>query len=519
MKANVATCRLLLLFCLFLLLGTVAKAGDSDVLQRTIYLPKSKATVYQLLGMVTDRTGCSFLYDSKLVNNEQIVKLRAGNRTVRQAIYKIIGNDRLKLRLTGNHILIYQSDTPVSTNAKSIQQRDSVAILTVSGTLFDKYTKDPIPYGTVSVSGTSLGSVTNQNGMFKLNLPDSLRNAQIRFSHLGYLPQEIEIAALTQPNQPLTLEPRVIPIQEVIIRVANPLRLLREMLDAREKNYAHHPVYFTSFYREGIEHKNRFINLTEAVFKIYKTSYQSTQIADQVKLLKMRRISNEQVKDTLIAKMKSGINACMLLDIIKDLPEFLTPATYPDLYSHSSSDITVIDNRIANVVSFEPHEGRKEPLYRGELYIDSENSALLGARFELDPKNINRAGNLFVEKKSRNITITPQKVVYTVSYKPWNGTYYINHVRGDLYFKMKKKKFLATNSTLHTWFEMVTCKIDTEQVSRFTRSEKLSTRTIFADTHFGYDEEFWQNFNVIPPETELSEAIGRISSKIEETGY
>lgn len=519
MRTAVTPYRLLLLFCLFLSTATAAKADDGALLDRLIRLPKSTETVYRLLGKISDQTGYQFIYDSKLVNNEQVVKLKAGKRTVRQAIYEIIGNDRLQLRLTGKHILIYLPDTPTASGIKNTPKTDTVPLLTVAGSLFDKYTKEPIAYGTVSVAGTSIGSVTNQNGAFRLNLPDSLRGARIHFSHLGYLPQEAELATLAESSQPIGLEPKIIPIQEVIIRVAHPLRLLREMLDAREKNYAHRPVYFTSFYREGIEHKNKFVSLTEGVFKIYKTSYQSAQFVDQVKLLKMRRISNEQVKDTLVAKMKSGINACLLLDIVKDLPEFLTPTGSPGSYIHSSSDLTVIDNRVANVVSFEPGEGNQEPLYRGELYIDSENNALLGARFELDPKHIDRASEIFVEKKSRNINITPHKVVYTVSYKPWNGTYYINHVRGDLYFKMKKKKFLSVSSTLHTWFEMVTCKIETEQVSRFTRSEKLSTRTIFADTDFGYDEAFWRNFNVIPPETELSKAIGKISSKIEETGY
>ena len=64
---------------------------------------------------------------------------------------------------------------------------------------------------------------------------------------------------------------------------------------------------------------------------------------------------------------------------------------------------------------------------------------------------------------------------------------------------------------------MVTCKVDTDQVSRFTRNEALPTRTVFAETEFTYDEKFWGNFNVIPPEERLNDAIGKISSKIEET--
>ena len=65
---------------------------------------------------------------------------------------------------------------------------------------------------------------------------------------------------------------------------------------------------------------------------------------------------------------------------------------------------------------------------------------------------------------------------------------------------------------------MATCKIETDNVSRFGHNERLSVNTIFAETPFAYDKNFWEDFNVIPPEKELSEAIEKISSKIEETG-
>ena len=153
----------------------------------------------------------------------------------------------------------------------------------------------------------------------------------------------------------------------------------------------------------------------------------------------MRRISNEQEKDTLITKMKSGIYSCLVLDLMKQLPEFLDPS--PDSpYTYAHTDITVVGDRLANVISFEQRKSINEPLYRGQIYIDMENNALLRVDFEVNPQYIEQAAGMFVERKSRNLRITPQKVAYTVSYKQWNGTYYINHIRGDLHFKIKKKK-------------------------------------------------------------------------------
>ncbi|MGQ7364000.1 hypothetical protein ACTGU8_11860, partial [Streptococcus suis] len=92
-----------------------------------------------------------------------------------------------------------------------------------------------------------------------LNLPDSLQSSRIHFSHLGYVPQTTDASLLAGRSGTFALEPKVIPLQEVIVRIVNPVRLLREMLKLRKKNYSQNPVYLTSFYREGIEQKNRFV--------------------------------------------------------------------------------------------------------------------------------------------------------------------------------------------------------------------------------------------------------------------
>ena len=66
---------------------------------------------------------------------------------------------------------------------------------------------------------------------------------------------------------------------------------------------------------------------------------------------------------------------------------------------------------------------------------------------------------------------------------------------------------LFSSQDLHIWFEMITCKVDTEQVTAFPRTGRLSTRTIFSDTNFKYDENFWKEFNVIPLEAEINKLI------------
>lgn len=511
-KADIRT----LLFFLLLLTTVIARADGEDILERIIRLPHAKGTVYALLGKISEQSGCLFIYDSRVISNDSIVKIRKKDCTVRQAIYEITGNRHLELKVLGKHILIAPTVAEVSVGDAS-KEVAIQAHRTVTGKLLDKETGEPVTNASVLVQGTSLGNITNHNGEFRLHLPDSLRNSILSFSHLGYVGQSIGAPALAGRNNILSLEPKVIPLQEVLIRLVEPKKLLREMMEHRNRNYSSAPVYLTTFYREGVQLKNKFQSLTEAVFKVYKSSVMKPDANDQVKLLKMSRIDKRDRADSLVTKIRSGVEACLQLDIVKNVPDFLLLDLSGVLYTYTSGDIVSIDSRTANVVYFEQKKGVNEPLFCGELYIDSENNALLQARFEVNPRYVKKATRFFVIRQAQKIRLTTQKIVYTVSYKPWNGTYYMHHIRGDLYLKMKRKLLSLGNPIVHTWFEMVTCRIDDKDVTRFPRAERLPTRTVFADTDFKYDEKFWGDFNVIPLEDELGKIIEKVALKIEKT--
>jgi hypothetical protein len=130
----------------------------------------------------------------------------------------------------------------------------------------------------------------------------------------------------------------------------------------------------------------------------------------------------------------------------------------------------------------------------------------LKAQFEINPTYVAKSKDMLIMKRSKNIDLTPMKVEYNISYRNYNGKYYVSHVRSDLKFKVKRKKSLFS-TPLNVWFEMVNCKIDTLNVKKFSPSEKISPRDILSDTEFEYDENFWGQFNVIIPEDKLKELI------------
>lgn len=499
---------LILLFTAIALSSQTIAAYKGDL---KIEMPKSKGTVYELFEIISRQTGLQFVYDSNVIHNEQKASIKKGRYTLYQAIRQITGNKDLDVRVLGNHLLI--TYRPLTNRARQMYSRSKryENQLLLSGTIVDKSTNRPIEAGSIHVEGTSIGSVSNSNGEFRLIIPDSLNNAYILFSHLGYNSRVMQANTLNDKPHTIALQEHIVPLQEVVLRLSNPLHLLAEMHRNKSKNYPSQPVAATTFYREGIVYKSRFVKMNEGVFKIYKPNA-LTESPDKVELLKMRNIFNQNANDSMMAKIKAGIDASLLLDIIKNEPDFLQAGNTE--YDFLSTGITTVDNRMVNVVSFKQKPETTEPYYCGELYIDTKDYALVGAQFEINPKYVKSTADMLVEHKSKGMKVTPQRVVYNVSYKKWNEHYYINYVRGDLQFKIHKR--WLGSSPLHTWFEMATCKIDTNQVMPIKKNETLPRRTIFEEVHFPYDESFWENFNIIPIEYKLSESIEKITLKIEE---
>ncbi len=467
-------------------------------LDHIILLPTAKGSVYDLLQMITEKSGYHLIYDSNLIDNKQERKIKQRQRTIAQAIYEITGKQNLQLSVKDKYILITSLQTTPHANNH------------INGILLDEDSKLPIPQGTIHIQGASWGTVSNQNGEFHIHIPDTLRNSQLIFSHIGYKQLTMDIKALTDMTPVVHLTPHIIPMQEVIVRIKDPQKLLNGMMAQQEKNYFSDPVCLTTFYREGIKYKKKLLDMAEGILYVYKPYIKSISPKEQVKLLTNNRITFRTAKDSLIAKISGGIYSCLTLDAITHLPSFLQPDESNNGYIYFFSDITLLNDRSTYVIHFTPKEESIHDFYEGEIYLDAETLALIQVKFNIHPRYIKQNGYKLIKQRSRHIKITPKEARYTLSYKRWGNKYYINHVRGDLHFKVKKKKLLTNASALHIWFEMATCNIDTISTKRLETKERINPHTIFMDIPSN-NNNIWNESNIIPREPDLKENIETLS--------
>ncbi len=465
-----------------------------------VSVESGRASVYDHMNMIMKKTGLNIIYDSQLIDNKKVVRLQKGEYPIANLINKITQLQNIEIKIEDNYLVIFQT----SPNIQEGSNINTNSFYTVSGSVVDKDTKEPLPFVSIVIDPYRLGTISNREGNFLIKIPDSLNNSTLKFSHLGYKNYTISSKILSNHKITIELEPISISLQEVVVRAQDPLLTIKNMIENKAINYNSTPIKITAYYREGVEHKsNKTIN--EAILEIYKTSVTERGLTDQVKVLKKRQLSSFSESDTLVAKIKSSIQSSLLLDIIKYLPDFISTGEN-SFYHFYHSDIVIIDNRRTYVVSFRQKEFIRDPLYQGKLFIDAETFALKEAHFGINPDYVQRAKNDIIIKRSRQFDITPKSVNYRVSYTNINGIYYISHVRGDLNFKVRRRKRIFS-TPLHVWFEFVTGKIETENITPIPRNQRLSTRDIFSNTTFEFDPLFWNDFNTIVPEKSIKEFI------------
>ncbi|MFW6226737.1 MAG: carboxypeptidase-like regulatory domain-containing protein [Bacteroidota bacterium] len=484
-----------------------ALAQDS-ILQKPVDISAENQPVFEVLVALSQDLGYHFSYSSGLIPSDRRLTLHKKEIMLRQVLNQIFDSTSVEYQVLDKQIIIksrYRIPSDTSSYEVSIYPYREI-----SGFVKEANSGKPVPFASVSLVGKPVGTITNTDGSFSLKIPQQFINDTIDVSSMGYKSIARPIAAFTENVALFLLEIDLIPIQEVIIRKTDPLGLISQALDKIPDNYATEPARYTTFYREATQRNEEYVALSEAVLYLYKTSYNNPYSNDQVKVFKSRKSIDISKLDTVTLKLKGGIETSLLLDLAKNPADFLQKDNFA-LYEFKVADIVSYDNHPTYAIAFDQRPEVNLPLFKGRLYIDIETLAIRGAEFELSPRGIVHAGNTLVVKQTRRFKTRPTSAKYYVRYRQIGEKFYLNHVRFETEFKVRKKRKLFS-TTFKTITELAVNNIDTTDVRRFRYREIARIDDIFIDQVQTYDPSFWGHLNFIPPDESLEEAMERINS-------
>jgi len=484
---------------------------DSTVLTQKYSLTEKNTPVYQVILKLTDKTGFDFSYNSNLINDEKKITLSAEKWPLNQIIDTLFQDTTLVYNVVKNHIVIHKKNEKPSTSKVLKKEREPI---TIKGKVMEQKKKEPLPFATISLKNHSIGTITNNEGEFIFKIDPKFQSDTLIMSYIGYENHTIPISLINKDDKDTYyLSRKRYSIQEVIVRTRDPVLILKKAIDRIENNYhTQTPILLTSFYRETVKKEDKFTSVSEALLKIYKPNNRIFQ-SSQIKVLKSRKTIDYTKKDSVMLKLKAGLEAILYLDIVGEEISFLNDLNRR-LYSYSLDDISYFDQKDVYVISFKPKKEASIPLYTGKIYINIENLAIIGAEFYLNKENIDKISESLIIKKKWDIKVKPKKTSYFVSYKSSKGKYYLHHIRGDLTFRLRRKGELFGDD-FHVSFEMVTNNLKTENIEKFKSKETAKPHKIFIEQIGKYDRGFWGDYNYIIPNEPIQKTIKRLNSRIQ----
>ena len=384
-------------------------------------------------------------------------------------------------------------------------QVDTVRLgYSVQGNVVDAVSGRPMESVHVSVPGRHYATVTNADGDFTIKSDQPV--SEVVFSYLGY--RTLRQKAVGAPLR-IRLTPESMPLAEASIVMGDPREILGEAIRRIPDNYSKNPELMECFYRETVRKRNRYIFVSEAVARLYKTGYDGNIYRDRAALEKSRILLSQRRTDTLSVKMQGGPTQALTFDVVKN-PEILFDEEELSLYEFEMGMPTYIGDRIQFVIHFRPGSRPVDwALFHGTLYIDRDLLSFTRIEMSMDMSDVDKATRQMIVKKPLSLRVTPKELSVVISYRLKDGQSRLEYFRSTMRFNCDwKKRLLATAYTAVN--ELVVTDVR-EPAVQIPRDEMFRTIDILSDKASEFmDPDFWKDYNIIEPTESLEHAIGRL---------
>jgi hypothetical protein len=352
----------------------------------------------------------------------------------------------------------------------------------------------------IGVEGKTIGTATNSEGRFSIYLPPGYIGEKLVFSNLGYLRKYITIP----PNDTLVtvvLQETSVQLPEVLVRHVRADRIMEEVVRQKPFNYSSEPVILTAFFRESIQQDDIYVDVSEAVIEIYKPPYSRDYALERVRFVKGRKGKAEGDMEVINFKLQGGPLLFSRVDIVRQ-GGFLPDQEGNSRYEYSFKRMDYEHGRNVFVVGFEPVNDTGELLYEGEIRVDEETFAIVGADFEMTRKTIRKSREYLIRRDSRRYRTRPFFARYHIDYRPWEDKWVLNSVKGEVSMKIidREKK---VRTVFNTVSEMLITDLRPGERKELRWSEAFREDYILSDQIETYDPDFWSRYNIISPDESI----------------
>ncbi len=497
-------CGFLILVFLLSFSPASGQKENNSVLDKKITLQVQNTSIASILEKISALAKVYFSYDAVLIDAEKKNSVSVNDKTLQETLDLIFGS-KFIYKVLDDQIIIANPD------ADGVKKKDADTLeikhptIIFRGKVTDREEKDVLPYASISILKSTLGTISNSDGKFELKIPATMKPDTVVVSCLGYRSFYQPISEIGQTDCTISLQPVSVQLKEIKVTYINPDEIISKILSKISLNYPRDAEIMTAFYREVLKQDNKYIDVAEAVLEIRKASYENAFAQDKIKLIKGRKNLNVKPFKSVDFKIQGGPFYITKLDVVKTLDSFLDPE-FREFYKYTLDEIIEVNNRDTYVVRFKPKEKVDYPCYQGKLYVDMSTFALVRAEFRLSRSGLKFAHESLIKKKPKDFYVRPINAEYKVNYRRVDNKWHLSNAQTSVLFRVKSKKD-KINSTFHSISDLLVTDFKPDDGTQFKRNELFSSKDIFTQLITTYDENFWKDYNTIVPSEELKDAL------------
>lgn len=190
---------------------TTRSMSARDYMAKRVSLNLQDVRFDAALQKLADQGGLRLIYGSGTVQTDARVSVRFEDVTLSEALQVMLMDADVRAEVTGSgNLVLIPAPRPLPL---PVQEEEEAIVYVVSGQVTSSEDGLPLPGVNVHVEGTTIGTTTDSDGRFAIDVPDGQQ--VLVFSFVGFAPQRIEVAGAATLE--VVLEPSVNVLDETVV--------------------------------------------------------------------------------------------------------------------------------------------------------------------------------------------------------------------------------------------------------------------------------------------------------------
>ncbi|MFQ9022324.1 MAG: secretin and TonB N-terminal domain-containing protein [Parabacteroides merdae] len=148
----------------------------------------NNVSIEDVLNKIEENSEFHFIYNNELVNVDRKVNVKFDNETIESILKKVFKSTNVEYKVNEKQIILRPKEMDI---VAKVQQEQK----TVKGVVSDQF--GPIAGANVSIQGTTVGTITDMDGNFTIEVPE---DATLQISFIGYNTCFCESCRTKQPE-------------------------------------------------------------------------------------------------------------------------------------------------------------------------------------------------------------------------------------------------------------------------------------------------------------------------------